>query len=77
MGIIFHHLGTRCTLLIYAVVSGFVFIAFIVYLKVSKQMNQYAKVNNACDDEAVKVHFDENADNDFDDKSDDDYGHDD
>ena len=40
MGILFHGIGTKMTLLVYALLTGFVLIIFLTYLKISTRPNR-------------------------------------
>ena len=50
MGILFHGIGTRMTLLVYAVLTGFLLIVFLTYNKISTRPSEYEKLHQDIDD---------------------------
>ena len=58
MGMLFHWIGTRMTLLVYAVLTGFVLIVFLTYIKISTRPSEYEKLHQ--DDYGDDCENDEN-----------------
>ena len=62
-GILFHAIGTRSTLIIFASISGLMLAALLIYLRISEYAHQYEKLPSDDEDDDGTAANDDNSNN--------------